>query len=64
MPAPHNSETIHGIEVRFVGVVENHKQISLGYFNGQMTSSLRQNDQNFGFLRNLAIKIRKVKRSF
>ena len=29
MPAAHNSKTIHGIERKFGGVVENHKLINL-----------------------------------
>ena len=29
VPAAHNSKTIHGIEVKFGRVVENHKQINL-----------------------------------
>ena len=33
MPAAHNTETIHGIEVKFGRVVENHKLINLVYFN-------------------------------
>ena len=29
MPAAHNSKTIHGIEMKFGRVVENHKLINL-----------------------------------
>ena len=50
------TKTIHGIEMKFDRVVENHKLIHLVQFNWQMTS-LRHNRLNFGFLRNLAIKV-------
>ena len=33
MPAAHNSKTIHGIEMKFGRVVENHKLINSAYFN-------------------------------
>ena len=54
MPAAHNFKTIHGIEMKFGRVVENHSLINLVQFTWQMTSSLRHNRRNFGFLRNLA----------
>ena len=42
-PAVYNSITIHGIEMKFGRVVENHKLINLVKFNFQITSSLRHN---------------------
>ena len=44
MPAAHNSKSIHGIEIKFGRVVENHKLINLEFFNWQRGSSLRHND--------------------
>ena len=44
MPAAHNSETINHDEMKFDGVVENHKLINLVLFNWYMTSLLRHND--------------------
>ena len=43
MPAPHNFKTITDNEMKFGGVVKNHKLIHLVLFNWHMTSSLRQN---------------------
>ena len=57
MPAAHNSKTIHGIEMKFGRVVENHKLISFVQSNWQMMSSLRHNDVITVIL---PIKIRKV----
>ena len=54
VPAVRNSKTIHGIEMKFGWVIENHTLINLVSFNWQMTSSLRHNRRNFRFLRNLA----------
>ena len=54
MLAPYNSKTIHVIEMKLSRLVGNHKLINFFIFNWQMTSSLRHNRRNFGFLRNLA----------
>ena len=68
VPAAHNSKTIHGIEMKFGRVIENHKLIHLVQFNWQMTSLLRHNDvitiEILDFYGILKIKIRKVKRCF
>ena len=44
VPAAYNSKTISENEIKFVGVVENHRLINLVLFNWLMTSSLRHND--------------------
>ena len=44
VPAAYNSKTICENEIKFVGVVENHRLINLVLFNWLMTSSLRHND--------------------
>ena len=68
MPVAHNSKTIHGIEMRFGRIVENHKLINLVQFNWQMMSSFHHNDvitvEILDFDEILLIKIRKVSRSF
>ena len=49
-----NSKTINDNKIKFGGVVENHKLISLVSLNCHMTSSLRPNDvitQNLEFLK-------------
>ena len=50
MPVTNNSKTIHGIEIKFDRVVENHKLIHLVQFNWQITL-LRHNCRNFGLLK-------------
>ena len=68
MPVAHNSKTIHGIEMRFGRIVENHKLINLVQFNWQMMSSFHHNDvitvEILDFDEILLIKIRKVSRPF
>ena len=38
MPTAYNSKTINDNEMKFVGVVEDHKLINLVWFNWRMTS--------------------------
>ena len=58
MPAAHNFKTINDNEMKFAGVVKNHKLIHLVLFNWHMTSSLRHNNVTtvkiLNFYKNLA----------
>ena len=65
VPAAHNSKSIHGIEIKFGRVVENHKLINLEFFNWQRASSLRHNDvisvENLDFMKTFRSKLEKLR---
>ena len=68
MPAAHNCKTINDNEMKFVGIVQDHKLINLVWFNWHTTSSLRHNDiitvKIFSFYKNFLSQSRKVERRF